>query len=52
VYIDDLRLCPARCFNVDQLNLSGDINGDCVVDLKDLAIMGEGWLNSGLSAAP
>jgi len=52
VYIDDLRLCPARCFNVDQLDLSGDINGDCVVDLKDLAIMGEGWLNSGLSAAP
>jgi hypothetical protein len=52
VYIDDLRVCPARCFNVEQLNLSGDINGDCVVDLKDLAIMGEGWLNSGLSAAP
>jgi hypothetical protein len=52
VYIDDLRLCPARCYNVDQLNLSGDINGDCVVDLKDLAVMGESWLNSGLSAAP
>jgi hypothetical protein len=52
IYVDNIGLCPARCFNVDQLNLSGDINGDCVVDLKDLAIMGEGWLNSGLSAAP
>ncbi len=52
IYIDNVRLCPARCFNVDQLNLTGDLNGDCVVDLKDLAIMGEGWLNNGLSVLP
>jgi len=52
IYIDNIRLCPTRCFNVDQLNLTGDLNGDCVVDLKDLAIMGEGWLNNGLSVLP
>jgi len=52
IYIDDIRLCTPRCFNVDQLNLSGDVNGDCVVDLKDLAVMGEGWLNNGLSVVP
>jgi hypothetical protein len=52
VYIDNIRLCPARCFNVNQLNLTGDLDGDCVVDLKDLAIMGEGWLNNGLSVLP
>jgi len=52
IFFDDIRLYPARCFNVEQLNLSGDINGDCVVDLRDLAIMGEGWLNNGLSVVP
>jgi hypothetical protein len=52
VYIDDIRLCPAGCFNVDQVDLRGDVNGDCKVDLKDLAIMAEGWLNDWLSAVP
>jgi hypothetical protein len=52
VYIDNVRLCPARCFNVEQVNLTGDVNGDCVVDLRDLAIMAEGWLNNGLSVVP
>jgi hypothetical protein len=52
VYIDNVRLCPARCFNVEQVNLTGDVNGDCIVDFKDLVIMGEGWLNNGLSVLP
>jgi len=52
VYIDNVRLCPAQCYNVDQLDLRGDVNGDCRIDLKDLAIMGDGWLNNGVSAAP
>jgi hypothetical protein len=52
VYIDDIRLCPARCFNVGQVDLSGDVNGDCVVDFKDLAMMASGWLNDGLSILP
>jgi hypothetical protein len=52
VYIDHVRLCPERCFNTEKANLSGDVNGDCVVDFQDLAIMGQGWLNNGLSVLP
>jgi hypothetical protein len=52
VYIDNVRLCPARCFNVAQLDLRGDVNGDCVVDLADFAAMADGWLNEGLSIVP
>ena len=52
VFIDDIRLCPAGCFNVEQLDLRGDVNGDCRIDLKDFAIMADGWLNDGLSTAP
>jgi len=35
------REFPARCS-------IADLNGDCVVDFKDYAIMAENWLNSGL----
>jgi len=52
IYVDNIRLCPARCFNVGQLDLSGDINADCVVDLADFAAMADGWLNAGLSVLP
>jgi hypothetical protein len=52
VYIDDIRLCPAGCLNVDQLDLRGDVNGDCKIDFIDFALMADGWLNDGLSAAP
>ena len=52
IYIDNIRLCPLRCFNVDQVDLQGDVNGDCVVNFLDLALMGAGWLNDGLSALP
>ena len=52
VFIDDIRLCPAGCLNVDQLDLRGDVNGDCKIDFIDFALMADGWLNDGLSAAP
>jgi hypothetical protein len=52
IYIDPIRLCPARCFNVDQVDLRGDLNGDCKVDLDDLVILMDNWLNNGLSATP
>jgi len=52
IYVDNIALCPARCFNVGQLDLSGDINGDCVIDLADFAAMADGWLNAGLSVLP
>jgi hypothetical protein len=52
IYIDDLSLCPARCFNSGQLDLRADANGDCVIDFEDFAVMAAGWLNDGLSAEP
>jgi len=52
MYFDDIRLYPARCFNLAGLNLSGDANGDCKVDFGDLAALAEGWLNNGLAPAP
>ena len=36
---------PARCS-------IADLNGDCVVDFKDLTIMAEKWLDSGLVESP
>jgi len=45
IYIDQIQLCPARCINVDQVDLRGDINGDCKVDIEDLLIMLDNWLN-------
>ena len=52
IYIDDIKLCPARCFNPQQLDLRGDLNGDCRVDIEDLLILMDNWLNDGLSAVP
>lgn len=52
LYIDDLWLCPLRCFNTAGVDLIGDVNGDCVVDFRDLTDMGASWLNNGLSAVP
>jgi hypothetical protein len=51
IYIDQIQLCPARCINVEQVDLRGDINGDCKVDIEDLLILMDNWLNEGLSAA-
>ncbi|MCH8119554.1 MAG: hypothetical protein IIC00_07490 [Planctomycetes bacterium] len=50
IYIDQIQLCPARCINVEQVDLRGDINGDCKVDIEDLIIIMDNWLNEGLSA--
>ena len=52
IYIDNIRLYPARCFNVEQLDLRGDVNGDCMVNFYDFEIMADGWLNEGLSVLP
>ena len=52
IYVDEIRLCPARCFNPQQLDLRGDLNGDCKVDLADLAILADAWLGAGLSVSP
>jgi len=52
VYVDDLRLYQARCFNSTGVGLSSDANGDCRVDLDDFAAMAAEWLNNGVSVTP
>ncbi len=47
IYIDQIMLCPAKCLNVEQVDLRGDINGDCKVDIEDLLILMDNWLNEG-----
>ena len=52
IYIDDITLCPCRCFNPEKLDLRGDLDGNCKVNLEDLAVMANGWLNDGMSVTP
>lgn len=43
IHLDALRLHLRRC--VPEVSLSqGDINGDCIVDAADLAIIAENWM--------
>ena len=51
IFIDDINLCPAWCFNPQNLDLRGDLNGDCRIDLEDLAILADTWLASGLAVS-
>ncbi len=52
IIIDDVKICPARCFNSGGVDLRGDVNGDCKVNFFDFAAMADGWLNDGSSATP
>ncbi|HUV62825.1 MAG TPA: hypothetical protein VMW24_02950 [Sedimentisphaerales bacterium] len=52
IHVGEIGLCPARCFNPQQLDLRGDLNGDCRVDIEDLLIMMDNWLNDGSSTVP
>ncbi|MHC4213628.1 MAG: BACON domain-containing protein [Planctomycetota bacterium] len=45
VYFDDIRLYPARC--LERYAPAGDFSGDCLVDGRDLNIMGQEWLTIG-----
>ncbi|MHC4116454.1 MAG: LamG-like jellyroll fold domain-containing protein [Planctomycetota bacterium] len=47
-YIDNIRLYPSRC--LAGTDLQGDINGDCIVDEEDLAIITDNWLNTPMHA--
>ena len=49
VYFDDIILYPPRC--VPKYGPVGDISGDCIVDIADLEIMVDEWLDSGNAAA-
>lgn len=52
IYIDYIRLYQPRCLNLDNLDLRGDANNDCTINLYDLAIMANGWLNEGWAIIP
>jgi hypothetical protein len=43
VYFDNIKLTPSACFNHDG---DADLNNDCVVNLLDLRIMAQDWLES------
>jgi hypothetical protein len=44
IYLDDIRLYPARCMPE---NISvADLSGDCIVDIRDFAILGNQWRQS------
>ena len=40
------------CLNPDNLDLRGDVNGDCKINLYDLAVIANGWLNDGMAVIP
>jgi len=46
VYIDDIRLYPSRCIPEKVL---GNLTGDCIADLEDLAVIADNWLIRPLS---
>jgi hypothetical protein len=43
VYIDDIRLYPAKCL-VLRTKPTGDLNNDCAVDYNDVDILANAWL--------
>jgi len=45
VYFDDIRLYPPRC--VPEFGPYADLNGNCIVDFRDVEIIADEWLKSG-----
>jgi len=52
LYVDDIRLHQLECFHADQIDVHGDLNGDCTVDMEDFLVLARGWLNTALAAEP
>jgi len=51
IFIDDIRLYPARCIpSLGKPN--ADLSGNCIVDDADVEIMANQWLNSGFMVTP
>ena len=44
VYFDDIELCSYRCIEPTP---NADLNGDCIVDHRDLLMLADRWLASG-----
>jgi len=47
VYFDDIRLYPPKC--VPEHGPVGDLSGNCIVDLADVGIMADEWLECDIS---
>jgi hypothetical protein len=47
MYFDDISLYRSRCVPAMVTLSEADLNGDCVVDFRDLEIMAGDWLKSG-----
>jgi hypothetical protein len=47
VYFDDIVRCISRCL-YQPAPESGNVNDDCVIDFKDVAVMCENWLEHGM----
>lgn len=45
VYFDDIRLYSSRC--LEENRVEADLDGDCIVDFKDLQAMTHSWLDRG-----
>ena len=57
VYIDDIKIKTPHCYAWDAAFGGSnwpdvDLNHDCVIDFKDLGIMVNNWLGTGISAVP
>jgi len=50
VYFDDIKLYATRC--IEENRLATDINGDCLVDCRDLEEMAGSWLENGRNVYP
>jgi len=51
IYIDDIRVYPSRC--VPSVGKpAADLSGNCIVDLADVEILANLWLDSGFQITP
>jgi Concanavalin A-like lectin/glucanases superfamily len=50
VYFDDINLYPSRC--LEENRPAADLNGDCLVNYRDLEIMADNWLERGYNVYP
>jgi len=46
VLFDDIAVCPVRCVPKYTPDIC-DLNADCVVDMKDVGVIAEAWLEDG-----
>jgi hypothetical protein len=50
MYFDDIRVYPSRCLKENRP--TGDFNGDCAVDFRDVDEMAYSWLTTGYNTYP